>query len=244
MSLITVSTEDPVFPKGNLIDKDYSNPFRFTVTTGGTIEIDFLTAVTFDGVFIGNHNFDPSVAVTIRVGAASPPTTLVDSPAYRVKNMLAKPASQTFRFLEVSIVDAGASITEIGELVVGVRQALPRGIRFGSTIGIQQELIRERTNRGRRFAIELFQLEKRSYQFRFPESERAQFLAFWQGVNGSLDPFVWAENDAEVDPAESLYVTIDDQGFFPKELNEPAPDAVFDYSMTLIEESVGAEIAT
>ncbi len=105
-------------------------------------------------------------------------------------------------------------------------------------------MIRERTNRGRRFAIELFQLEKRTHQFRFPESERAQFLAFWKAVNGSLDPFVWVEDDEALDPAESLYVTIDDQGFFPKELAEPAPDAVFDYSMTLIEESVGAEIAT
>lgn len=244
MSLITVSTEDSVFPKANLIDKDYSNPFRFTVTTGGTIEIDFLTALAFDSVFLGNHNFDPSVAVTIKVGASSPPTTLIDSPAFRVKNMLSKFATQTFRFLEVGIVDAGASNTEIGEMVVGVRTVLPRGIRFGSTIGIQQEVIRERTNRGRRFAIELFQLERRTHQFRFKESERAQFLAFWQGVNGSLDPFVWVEDDLEPDPAESLFVTIDDQGFFPKELTDPAPDAVFDYSMTLIEESAGAEIAT
>ncbi|MCH7653993.1 MAG: alanine racemase [Chloroflexi bacterium] len=42
MSLITVTSEDPTFPKENLIDGDYSAPFRFNSLAGGTIEIDFL----------------------------------------------------------------------------------------------------------------------------------------------------------------------------------------------------------
>lgn len=244
MSTITVSTEDSVFPKGNLIDNDYSNPFRFTVTTGGTIEIDFLAPVTFDGVFIGNHNFDSSAAVTIKVGVASPPTTLIDSPGYRVKNMISKFASQNFRFLEVGIVDAGANITEIGELVVGVRTVLPRGLRFGKVMGVRQEGVFERTNRGKRYALELFTLENRTYQIRFLESERAQVLAFWESVNGSLEPFVWIEDDDQLDPAESLFVSLENPGFFPRELTDPAPDAVFDWQFSVIEEGLGAEIAT
>ena len=242
MSLITVDSEDSAFPKENLIDGDYSAPFRFAVTTGGIIDVDFLTALTFDSVFLGNHNFNSGVVVTVKVGASFPPTTVVDTPGFRAKNILSRFSSQTFRFLRVEIVEGNTANTEIGEMVVGVRTVLPRGIRFGFTPAIQQEVILERTNRGKRFALELFQLERRTYSIRFPDSERAQFLAFWNGVNGSLDPFVWIEDDDAVDPAEALFVSFDEPGFRPKELTDPAADSVFDWTFTLIEESVGAEI--
>lgn len=243
MSLITVSSEDPTFPKGNLIDGDYSAPFRFLSLTGGTIEIDFLTTIAFDTVFIGNHNFDPTAVITIKVGSVSPPTTLVDTPAFRAKNIVSKLAPQSFRFLEVGIADANAGLTEIGELVVGVRTVLPRGIRFGFTPGIRQRIIRERTNRGKRYALELFELERRQYSFRFPQSERAQFQAFWEAVNGSLDPFVWIENESQADPAEALFVSLETEGFNPSELDEPSADPVFDWDVTMIEEGLGGEIA-
>lgn len=244
MSLITVTSEDAAFPKENLIDGDYSSPFRFDSLSGGTIDIDFLATTTFDSVFLGNHNFAASVGITIKGDATFPPTTVLDSPAFFIKNIISKFTSLSVRFLRIEIADINAAPTEIGELVVGVRTILPRGIRFGFTPGIQQEIILERTNRGKRFALELFELARRSVSFRFPNSERAQFLAFWSGVNGSLDPFVWIENEAEPDPAESFFVSIEQPGYFPKELAQPAADSVFDYSFTLIEESAGAEIAT
>lgn len=245
MSLITIPSggEDPNFPKENLIDGDYSNPFRFTSLTGGIIEIDFLTPKIFDGVFIGNHNFDPTAAVTVRVGATSPPGTIIDTPAFKEKNIISKLASQVFQFMSVEIVDGNTDPTEIGELVVGIRQLLPRGIRFGFQPGIEQEVILERTNRGKRYALELFQLERRTYSFRFLDSERAAFRNFWEGVNGSVDPFVWIENDLEDDPADSLFVSIERPGFDPQELDEPATDSFFDYTVTLIEEGLGGEIA-
>lgn len=245
MSLITIPSggEDPNFPKENLIDGDYSNPFRFASLTGGIIEIDFLSPKIFDGVFIGNHNLDPASTVTIKVGATSPPGTTVGTPAFKEKNIISKLASQTFQFLSVEIVDSNTAPTEIGELVVGVRTVLPRGIRFGFQPGIEQEVIQERTNRGKRYALELFRLERRTYSFRFLDSERSLFRDFWEGVNGSVDPFVWVENDQEVDPAESLFVSIERPGFDPQELDEPATDSFFDYSVTLIEEGLGGEIA-
>ncbi len=104
-------------------------------------------------------------------------------------------------------------------------------------------MILERTNRGKRYALELFQLERRVYSFRFLDSERALFKSFWEGVNGSVDPFVWIENDLEDDPADSLFVSIEEPGFDPQELDEPATDSFFDYSLTLIEEGLGGEIA-
>ncbi len=245
MSLITIPSggEDPNFPKENLIDGDYSRPFRFNSLTGGIIEIDFLSARIFDGVFIGNHNFDPTAGVTIRVGGTSPPGTIVDTPAFKEKNIISKLASQTFQFLSVEIADSNTAQTEIGELVVGVRTVLPRGIRFGFQPGIEQEVILERTNRGKRYALELFQLERRTYSFRFLDSERSLFRDFWEGVNGSVDPFVWIENDLEDDPADSLFVSIEAPGFDPQELDEPATDSFFDYTVTLIEEGLGGEIA-
>lgn len=242
MSIITVTTEDETFPKENLIDGDYSAPFRFNSLSGGTIEIDFLAPVTFDTVFIGNHNFDPAASIEIKVGAASPPTTIIATPIFKAKNIVAKFASQSFRFLSIGIVDSNTTLTEIGELVVGLRTILPRGIRFGFTPGIQQESIQERTNRGKRYALELFQLERRDYNIRFLESERAQFLAFWNASNGSIDPFVWLENESEADPADSLFVSFETQGFDPEELDEPAGDPFFDWSFTVIEEGLGGQI--
>ena len=243
MSLITVDSEDPNSPKENLIDGDYSNVFRFNSLLGGVIEIDFLTPKIFDSVFIGNHNFDPTAAVTIKVGASSPPGTTIDSPAFRLKNIISKFASQTFQFLSVTIADSNVALSQIGELVVGLRTVLPRGIRFGFRPGIEQEVILERTNRGKRYALELFRLERRTYSFRFLDSERALFRSFWEGVNGSADPFVWVENDLEDDPADSLFVSIETPGFDPQELDEPATDSFFDYTTTLIEEGLGGEIA-
>ena len=164
MSLITIVSggEDPNFPKENLFDGDYSNPFKFASLTGGIIEINFLTPKIFDGVFIGNHNFDLTAGMTIKVGASSPPGTTVDSPAFKEKNIISKLASQTFQFLSVEIADSNTAPTEIGELVVGIRTVLPRGIRFGFTPGIKQEMILERTNRGKRYPLELFRLEQRT----------------------------------------------------------------------------------
>ncbi len=242
MSLITATSEDPTFPTANLIDGDYSAPFKFNSLFGGTIEIDFLATAVFDTIFIGNHNFNPAATIEIKVGASSPPTTVVANPAFREKNITVLLAQQTFRFLSIAIVDTNDALTQIGELVVGVRTILPRGIRFGFRPGIQQEIVLERTNRGKRYALELFELERREYTFRFPESERAQFLAFWQAARGSDDPFVWIENESQPDPTEALFVSIETPGFTPRELDEPAPDPVFDWSVVLIEEGLGGEI--
>lgn len=245
MSLITIPSggEDVNFPKENLINGDYSNPFRWSSLTGGVLEVDLLTPKIFDSVFIGNHNFDPASTVTIKVGATSPPGTTIDLPAFKEKNIISKFATQTFQFLSVEVIDLNSAPTQIGELVLGLRTVLPRGIRFGFQPGIEQEMILERTNRGKRYALELFQLERRSYSFRFLDSERALFKSFWEGVNGSVDPFVWIENDLETDPADSLFVSIEAPGFDPQELDEPATDSFFDYSLTLIEEGLGGEIA-
>lgn len=242
MSLITVTTEDPTFPAANLIDGDYSAPFKFNSLVGGTIEIDFLAQVVFDTVFIGNHNFNPAATIEIKVGGSSPPATLVAVPAFREKNIVALLPTQAFRFLSIAIVDTNQVLTEIGELVVGVRTILPRGIRFGFQPGIQQEVVLQRTNRGKRYALELFELERREYSFRFPESERAQFLAFWKASRGSDDPFVWIENESQADPAEALFVSIETPGFSPRELDEPSADPLFDWSLVLIEEGLGGEI--
>lgn len=245
MSLITIPSggEDANFPKENLIDVDYSNPFRFNSLIGGIIEIDFLTPQIFDAVFIGNHNFDPTAVVTVKVGATSPPGTIIDTPAFNLKNIISKFASQTFQFLSVEVIDSNFAPTQIGELIVGLKTVLPRGIRFGVTPAIEQEMVLERTNRGKRYALELFTLERRTYSFRFLDSERAAFRSFWDGANGSVDPFVWIENDSQPDPAESLFVSIETPGFTPQELDEPATDSFFDYTLTLIEEGLGGEIA-
>ncbi|MEE8262761.1 MAG: hypothetical protein V3R83_09895 [Gammaproteobacteria bacterium] len=240
-SVLTVSSEDAAFPKDNLRDGDFANPLRFTSGTSSSVEIDFLSAKSFDRLFIGNHNFDPSVTLTVKAGGLSPPTTVIDTPSFKVESILSKFTEQSARFLRLEITDAqpGGGVTEIGELVAGLRVKFPRGIRFGSQIHIQQESIRKRTNRGKRYALELFRLPRRAYTFRFPQSERQAFLDWWEAVRGNLDPFVWIEDD---DGDEALFVSLDADGFLPDELPDQALAPYLDYQVTLVGEGTGAAI--
>lgn len=239
---ITVSSEDAAFPKANLADGDFANPLRFTSGASSDIEIDFLADRTFDALFIGNHNFDPAATLTVKAGAVSPPTTVIDTPAFKAESIISKFAQQTARFLRLEIVDAqpGGGVTEIGELVSGLRTVLPRGIRFGSQIHIAQESIRKRTSRGKRYALELHRLPRRSYTFRFLQSERQQFLNWWEAARGNLDAFVWLEDNAK---DEALFVSFDADGFLPDEMPDQAAAPIIEWPVTLVGEGTGAVIA-
>jgi hypothetical protein len=240
-SSITVSTEDSVYTKENLYDQDLANPFKMT-TGGGWIEFDLTSSQSIDGVFIGGHNFVQSgFSCSIKAGASPSPSSVIATPSWADRYMIATFSAASYRYVRIEITDAQdtGDVTEIGQVVIGDRQVLPRAIRFGRKPHILQTGVIDRTNRGKRYALENYRLEQLTYEFRFIESELATFRAWWEAVGGVLYPFVWME-DNSVD--EALYMSIEDEGFLPQELPDLANEAVLDYRVVLTEESVGAEI--
>lgn len=237
---ITLSGEDSVYDRTGLFDRDFARPLRFLSGGSNFVELRLLSP-SYDGIFIGNHNLVDSATVTVKAGSSPNPSTVIDTPAWSRKNIISKPALQTNEYVRIEITDSqpAGTVTEIGELSIGARVVLPRGIRFGRAPHIRQQMVKERTNRGKRYALELYRYVRREYSFRFLESELALFEQWWEAVNGAIDPFPWLEDDAGT---EALYMFIESEGFTPQELSEQAAEAVLEYSVVLEEAGLGAEI--
>ena len=240
-SSITLSTEDSVYPKENLYDADLANPLRFT-TGGGYVEIDLLASQSISAVFLGGHNFvEAGFACSIKAGASPAPSSVIATPSWASRYIVAIFSATAYRYVRIEITDAqdAGDVTRIGELVIGLRQVLPRAIRFGRKPHIIQSGVINRTNEGKRYALENYRLEQLTYDFVFVDSELATFRAWWEAIGGVLNPFVWME-DNSVDKA--LYMSLEDEGFLPQERPDLANEAVLDYRVVLTEEGVGAEI--
>jgi hypothetical protein len=239
-AVITASSEDAAFPKSNLLDNDIANRFKFTAGGSGQfVEFDILSAQSIDRVFIGNHNLDPTAVVTVKAGLSATPTTVFDTPTFRAGNMLAR-GTATAQFIRIEIDDAqpGGGVTQLGLVRVGLRTIFPRNVRFGVAPQTQQQVLRRRTNGGKSYRLQQFELERRRYTLRFKNSERATVRAWWDAIRGQVDSFVWMDEDGE----EALFVSVEEAGFLPEELPEQAPDAILDLPITVIEEGAGVEI--
>lgn len=238
---VTPSSEDSAYPVENLSNGDQSNPFRFTSGASNSLVIDLGEELQVSGILFANHNFVSTATLSVKAGTSPSPSTVVDSPAWAETYILSRFTEGTYRYITIELTDAqdAGDVTEIGELVIGLRVELPRGVRFGAAAQIMQEGIKERTNRGRRYALELYQLQKRIVSFRYPESEEAQFLAWWNAIGGFVDPFVWIEDN---DVAAAIYASWDGMGFLPQELSDQAAEPVLELQATMIEESLGAPI--
>jgi hypothetical protein len=239
---ITYSSQDSANPAANTVDGDFASVLRFTSGASNWLEYDLVAQYPVSAVFLGNHNFisGSGGGVTIKAGNSPAPSTVVASPEHRAESMVGLFTEASYRYIRIEISDlqAGADVTQLGEVVIGARVQLPRGVRHGEKPHQVQEAIVERTNRGKRYALEMFQLPRREYTFRFPQTELATFRTWWDAVGGVLDPFVWLPENG----AECYYMSIEDQGFLPDELPEQAAVPVLDYKVALIGESIGAEI--
>lgn len=239
---ITMSNESAVHPPANSVDRDFASVIQWTADGSNWVEYDLVDAQNIDGVFVGNHNFaSGSFAMTIKVGNSSPASTTVGTPAWAEKDIFLPFTSGSYRYVRIEHTTTQPTdvLPQAGQIVIGDRTVLPRGIRFGEKPHQIQEGVLNRTNRGKRYALELYQIERRAYSFRFPESEMASFFAWWEAVRGMLDPFVWCPVDGGT---EGLYVAIEDEGFLPDELAEQALDPVLDWRVTLAGEGRGGEI--
>jgi hypothetical protein len=238
-----MSNESSIYLPEYSVDRDYSRPVQWTADGSNWIEYDLTEQKTVSGVFFGNHNLPQSgFSMTVKVGNSSPASTSVGTPAWTRKGVMVPFTSGSYRYVRIEFASTQPDDypnPQAGEIVIGERVVLPRGVRFGEKRHIVQEGINNRTNRGRRYGLELYRLERIEVTFRYPETEKSSFLTWWEAMEGMLDPFVWCPVDGGT---EGIYVAIEDEGFLPNELPEQALDPVNEHSLVLMEEGLGGEI--
>lgn len=240
---ITMSNESTLYLPEYAVDRDYARPVQWTADGSNWIEFDLTESLAVSGVFFGNHNLPQTgFTMSVKAGNSPAPSTVVGSPSWTRKGVMVPFTSANYRYVRIEFSSTQPELypnPQSGEIVIGERVVLPRGVRYGEKRHIIQEGINERTNRGKRYALELYRLERLEVTFRYPESEKSSFLTWWEGVEGMLYPFVYCPVDGGT---EGLYVAIEDEGFMPDELPEQALDPVNEHRLVLMEEGLGGEI--
>jgi len=242
-AVITMSNADTVYPSEYAVDRNYEAPVGWSTDGSNWIEFDLTASLDCSALFWGNHNQPQSgFTFTVKGGASANPSTVLHSPSWTEKGILASWTQAAYRYIRVEFSSTQPTLypkPQTGEIVIGERVVLPRGVRFGERPHILQAGVFDRTNRGKRYPLELHRLERREYTFRYTESEKANFLTWWKALEGSLYPFVWVPVDGG---AEALYMSIEEPGFLPNELPEQAPEPVYEHKLALIEEGLGGAI--
>jgi hypothetical protein len=239
---ITSSTADPAYPAGNLADGMAGRPFRFTVTTGGDIEVNFGAAKNFDTVALLGHNFQ-SLTGSVKAGNTANPSTVVAALTYRAPNLWADCGNQNAQFVHISVSDANTEASAIGELIIGKRVALPRPPKWGVVKQREERDILNETVRGVIHANHLFGREYREPSFRFPESEYEAFKALHTAAGGRVLPFLWLPNPASSPEAYFMRKEADFRPLAAEAgIDGGALALWYDYTLQLTEESFGVSV--
>jgi hypothetical protein len=239
---ITVSSEDSNYPKANLYDRQAANVFRSQSLVGVTIEIDFGAAVTGDTIAIMNHNLTDAATLSLKADSVYPPVAVVATPSYRLNDLWKAFISTSARYWELTIIDNNSSNLEIGQLVLGVRTAFPRGRRIGDGYipGSERSNISSETYAGVFWNYHLFTRKEFNPSFRVGSAaELAVLSALDAATYGNLYPFVYVPDGSGVD----CYYVRKERSFEPTEINRIASlELVHDYQIKLTEESRGLEV--
>lgn len=239
---ITPSSEDSAYPKANLYDKQAARVFRSESQTSLTILIDFGAAITADSIALINHNLTAAATLSLKADGSNPPTTGVATPAYRAHDLWEAFVSTTARYWLLTITDSNSSDIEIGQLVIGLRVAFPRGRRIAESYKPVRErsVISGETYAGVLWNYYLFDRRKFNPTFRVGSAaELAVLSGLDAAVYGSLHPFVYIPDVAGAD----VFYVRKEQSFEPQEIARIAgSELVHDYAMALVEESRGLEI--
>jgi hypothetical protein len=239
---ITPSTEDTAYPKENLYDRQAANVFRSNSLTSLTILIDFGAAVQANTIALINHNLTASATLKLEADNSASPTTDVAIPTYRRYDIWKDFTLTSKRYWLLTITDTNTEKIQIGQLILGVRTAFPRGRKIGGySPARDRATISGETYAGVFWNYHLFQRHKLNPSFRVgSSSELAILTALDDLVFGNLYPFLYIPDGTAVD---CFYVR-KEQSFEPQEYQGrlAGPELVHDYQMTLIEESRGLEV--
>jgi hypothetical protein len=241
---LTSSTEDSLYTLANLYNLRPAIPFRFTVGTGGWIEIDTLGSKNYDTLALIGHNLLSTATVEVKVGASSPPTTTVGTPVWNDKRMWIDLGAQTARYVRVTITDANGVATKVGELILHNRTTTPRARRLGQTPAIARSQIAMMTQHLLPWVYTRGVINQWNFAFRVVGlTEEQQMRDLDAAVEGSEIPYLMIE-DVDMEPDHSFFGR-KEPGYAPVELSDlvgPAEEQVFDYLMLFTEDSLGRSI--
>lgn len=239
---ITASSEDSAYPKENLYGKQSPNVFRSQSKTSLTLLIGFSTAVQADTIALINHNLTASASLKLEADDSASPTTDVGFPAYRQYNLWKAFTLTSKRYWLLTITDNNPNYIQIGQLLLGLRVALPRARKIGNySPAVKRSVISGETYGGAFFNYHLFQRQQLNPSFRVGSAaELAILTALDQAVYGNLYPFLYIPESSK---SECYYVR-KEVDFEPQEYSArlAGPELIHDYQMTLIEESRGMEV--
>ncbi len=241
---ITVSTEDAApYTKVNSYDKIMSKPFRWTVSTGGTYEVDRGAAAgSYDTIVIAKHNFVSTATISIKAGASASPSSVIKTPAWTLKYIVVLFASpRTERHVLIDVTDAQADATiksEMGEVIIGLRTKLSISFRPGHTPGkrgsdIIQETLGQLWHWNKQRQRKIWDLVFRIQN----QTQLDEFETWYDATNGRQDPLLWMPN---VSVEEAFYVRRMFHNWRPQELTEAIH--AYDEQVTLVEEAEGIAI--
>jgi hypothetical protein len=243
---LTSSTEDSVYTLANLYNLRSAIPFRFTVGTGGWIEIDTLGSQNYDTLALIGHNLLSTATVEVKVGASSPPGTVVGTPAWNDKRMWIDLGAQTARYVRVTITDANGVPTEVGELILETRTQTPRARRLGYTPAVARSQIAMMTQHLLPWVYTRGVINQLNFAYRIVGlTEEQQMRDLDAAVEGSETPF-WMVEDVDMEPDMS-YFGRKDPGYAPTELSDlvgAANEQVFDLVMLFTEDSLGRSVTS
>lgn len=197
---ITASSEESLFPLGNLRDEIAANPFKWSEDVSGGvtlfIEVDF-GAVTsgIDTIVLVNHNFPQSTKFSLKSGASAAPVAELATLTWREFDIWEKFTAPTHQFWRLEItIKAGATtaVMLLGELYFGTRKELLARRSFGFFEGRMHKDITMQTRRGVRKPFGLYDALNFNVRFRsVRDNQIADLDALDVATNGSRTPLIW-----------------------------------------------------
>lgn len=238
---LTSSTEDSIYTLDNLYDKILAKPFKFTVTTGGWVQVDLTASESIDTLGLMGHNFDSSATIVVKADNSNPPTTVRGSPTYRENGLWVDLGSISARYVLIQITDSNTDNSYFSQLIINTRTEFSKQRFPGShTPGIEETKVAMETERGVRYRFALFNRNEITSTWRLTETQLAEFRAFHNAVRGSQYPFLFIPN---VEESDVYYVRLAEDSFMPRELaGRGGWKSYFEHVLKFSEESHGEAV--
>jgi hypothetical protein len=238
--ILSSSSEDSVFVKGNIFDLILANPFRWSedVSGGATIwlENDFGAAHAADTLAILGHNFPSGTTFSLKTGDSTPPTVELVVPVWREFDIYALFTNPNHRYWRLEVTITSADLADLGELYIGTRIELTSRMSFGFSRGVEHKKVLQQTQRGVRWNFDLFDRRFFDALFRsIQDNHIAELDLLDRAVNGERTPFVWIPDTALADV------------FFMRKIADHREENVrfneWDVDLRLEEESRGSQVS-
>lgn len=202
-TLDSVSSERSIYPKENMFGERQSFPWRMTEKTSQFAIFNFGTGRP-DIICILNHNFDPTVVLTLKA-ASDPPNW--GAPAWSQvisyhKQNIYYVFSQDYPWFKLEIEDGNNNfLPEIGELIFSNKSQFTRNFEWPYSHGVGVVKTGNITPWGHRWSRK--KAKKKKFDLFFQHYPNAELIseaeAFFNILDGEDHPFIFIPDESEND---------------------------------------------